>query len=296
VSGPLFGVLMPQLRMGFGTIAERALAAEDLGFHSVWLMDHLAAPAAPDADTLEGWTTASALAARTARIRLGHLVLCGAFRHPSLLAKMAATLDVISDGRLELGIGWGSVPAEIKAFGFGELPARERASRLSETLEILEAMFSGEPVSYEGSHYRLEGAIGRPRPVSGRVPVHIGGAGPLTLALAARFGDWWNCPSYAAERLGELLPQAGSARASVQHPVGLAPSARARDETVRLAERRFGSWGGLLAGTPEEVAGRLSEEARMGAELFIVQFSDFGRPETLRLFAEEVAPAVTAGS
>src|SRR3954469_22860403 len=94
--------------MSFDVILERTLAAEAAGFDSVWLMDHLAAPAAPDQDTFEGWTLAAALAARTTTIRIGHLVTCDPFRHPAVLAKMAATVDVISGGRLELGIGWGS--------------------------------------------------------------------------------------------------------------------------------------------------------------------------------------------
>ena len=111
-----FGVFLPQLRMSFDTILERTLAAEAAGFDSVWLMDHLAAPAAPQWDTLEGWTLAAALAARTTRIRLGHLVTCDPFRHPSVLAKMAATVDVLSGGRLDLGIGWGSVDAELRAW------------------------------------------------------------------------------------------------------------------------------------------------------------------------------------
>ena len=114
VSGPWFGLYLPQLRMSFDRVLERTLAAEAAGFDSVWLMDHLTAPAAPEVDTLEGWTVASALAARTSKIRIGHLVLCDPFRHAVLLAKMAATLDVISGGRLDLGIGWGSVPAELE--------------------------------------------------------------------------------------------------------------------------------------------------------------------------------------
>ncbi|MER3453361.1 MAG: LLM class flavin-dependent oxidoreductase, partial [Chloroflexota bacterium] len=114
------GVFLPQLRMSFDAIETRVRAAEAAGYHSVWFMDHLAAPAAPAADCFEGWTLATALAARTERIRLGHLVLCNPFRHPALLAKMAASLDVISRGRLELGIGWGSVPAELRDWGIGE--------------------------------------------------------------------------------------------------------------------------------------------------------------------------------
>ena len=171
---PWFGIYLPQLRMSFDRILERTLAAEAAGFDSVWLMDHFTAPAAPEVDTFEGWTVATALAARTSTIRIGHLVLCDPFRHPALLAKMAATLDVISGGRLELGIGWGSVPAELETYGFGPEPPAVRAAKLRETLEILELMFGGEPFDYDGAHYQLRRAIGRP------------GAGPGTRADAHR--------------------------------------------------------------------------------------------------------------
>ncbi len=292
--GPLFGLFMPQLRMDFSTIEERARTAEDVGFHSVWLMDHMAAPAAPEWDTLEGWTTASALAARTSTIRLGHLVLCNPFRHPALLAKMAATLDVISGGRLELGLGWGSVDSELESYGFGVEPKAARASRLAETLEILELMFSGEPFEYRGAHYSLTGALGRPRPTGGRLPIHIGGAGErLTLPLVARFADWWNCPSYGVGRLAELRSRVGGARVSVQHPVGLAPTRAALAETEAQLVKRFGGWGGLVCGTPDQVVATLASEMDLGAEMFILQFSDFGQPETLKLFSTEVMPALS---
>jgi alkanesulfonate monooxygenase SsuD/methylene tetrahydromethanopterin reductase-like flavin-dependent oxidoreductase (luciferase family) len=279
--------------MSFGAIEERVAAAEEAGFHSVWLMDHLAAPGLPDADTLEAWTVATALAARTTRIRIGHLVLCDAFRHPALLAKMAATLDVLSNGRLELGLGWGSVEQELRSFGFASDGPAVRAGRLSETIDILRLMFAGHRFDYEGRHYRLENAIGRPVPAQERVPVHVGGGGArLTLPLVARHADWWNCPSYAVDRLGELRMQIGQARVSTQHPVALAPSAQARDDIVATARRRFGSWGGLLAGTPDEIADALVAEAAQGVELCILQFSDFGPPETLARFANDVAPAI----
>ncbi|HWW52808.1 MAG TPA: LLM class flavin-dependent oxidoreductase [Acidimicrobiales bacterium] len=288
------GVFLPQLRMDFATIEDRVRTAEALGFDSAWFMDHLAPPMARQHDCFEAWTLVAALAARTTQIRLGHLVLCGPFRHPVVLAKMAATVDVISGGRLELGIGWGSLPAELHDYGFGDQPAPVRAAQLAETLEILELLFSGEAVDFTGDQYRLEGAVCRPRPVRGRLPVHLGGAGrTLTMPLVRRFADWWNCPSYAVAELDDLRPLAGErVKVSVQHPIGLAPSAAARDVVVAQAEKRFGSWGGLIAGTPDEVAAALSAEASRGVELFIVQFSDFGQPETLELFAREVMPAL----
>jgi alkanesulfonate monooxygenase SsuD/methylene tetrahydromethanopterin reductase-like flavin-dependent oxidoreductase (luciferase family) len=291
---PWFGLFLPQLRMSFATILERTLAAEAAGFDSVWLMDHLAPPAATDQDCFEGWTLAAALAARTSTIRIGHLVTCDPFRHPAVLAKMAATVDVISDGRLELGIGWGSVAEELTTFGIGEGPPGVRAARLGESLAILERMFTGERFDHAGEHFTLRDAIGRPVPAQRpHPPIHLGGAGPrLTMPLVRAHADWWNCPSYAIDRLDELLPLAGAARVSTQHPVGLAPDAAMRDETVALAQRRFGSWGGLVAGTAPEVADALAAEAARGVEGFVVQLTDFGRPETVEHFMAAVAPSV----
>ncbi len=291
--GAEVGLFLPQLRMDFPTIEARVRLADELGFHSVWFMDHLTPPAGPGYDCFEGWTVASALARVTERVHLGHLVLCDAFRHPALLAKMAATLDVITEGRLELGLGWGSVPAEIERFGFGEASNRERAGRLDETLRILDLMFSGEEFDFDGEHFTLRGAVGRPRPHGERIPVHLGGAGEqLTLPLVAEHADWWNCPSYAVDRLDELRPQTGTARLSLQRPVGLAAGTAERDEVVAQAERRFGSWGGLVAGTPDEVASALRADVDRGVELFTIPFTDFATSETLALFAAEVLPAL----
>jgi alkanesulfonate monooxygenase SsuD/methylene tetrahydromethanopterin reductase-like flavin-dependent oxidoreductase (luciferase family) len=293
MSGPWFGIYLPQLRMSFDRILERTLVAETAGFDSVWLMDHFAAPRAPEVDTFEGWTVATALAARTSTIRIGHLVLCDPFRHPVLLAKMAATFDVISGGRLELGIGWGSVPDELETYGFGPESPAVRAAKLRETLEILDLMFAGETFDYAGAHYTLKRAIGRPVPVQSRVPVHIGGGGPtLTMPLVERFADWWNCPGYALDRIDDLRPLAGRARVSTQHPIGLALDAASRDDVIATAHRRFGTWGGVIAGTASEVAQQIVAEVNRGVEGFVLQFSDFGTPETIEHFMTEVVPLV----
>jgi alkanesulfonate monooxygenase SsuD/methylene tetrahydromethanopterin reductase-like flavin-dependent oxidoreductase (luciferase family) len=295
VANPWFGIYLPQLRMSFDRIRERTLVAEKAGFDMVWLMDHFTAPMAPEVDTFEGFTVATALAARTERIRIGHLVLCDPFRHPVLLAKMAASLDVISGGRFDLGIGWGSVPAELEKFGFGPEPPAVRAAKLRETLEILDRMFAGEPFDYDGTHFHLRQAIGRPVPAQARIPVHIGGGGPkLTMPLVERFADWWNCPGYALDRLDDLRKLAGNARVSTQHPVGLALTDDARDDAIASVQKRFGSWGGVIAGTADEVARALRAEVERGVEGFVLQFADFGTPETIRHFMQEVAPAVRA--
>jgi alkanesulfonate monooxygenase SsuD/methylene tetrahydromethanopterin reductase-like flavin-dependent oxidoreductase (luciferase family) len=292
-----FGLFLPQLRMSFPTILERTLAAEAAGFDSVWLMDHLAAPAAPEHDTFEGWTLAAALAVRTSSIRIGHLVTCDPFRHPAVLAKMAATVDVLSEGRLELGLGWGSVERELETYGIDAGPPKARAARMRETIEVLDLMFTGELFDHDGA-VELRGAIGRPRPVQQpRPPLHIGGAGPtLTMPLVRDHADWWNCPTYAVDRLDELRALAGDARVSVQHPVGLARGAADREETVAMSQRRFGGWGGLIAGTSTEVGDALAAEAASGVEGFVIQLTDFGAPETIAQFMAEVAPAVSAVS
>jgi alkanesulfonate monooxygenase SsuD/methylene tetrahydromethanopterin reductase-like flavin-dependent oxidoreductase (luciferase family) len=104
--------------------------------------------------------------------------------------------------------------------------------------------------------------------------------------------DWWNCPTYAVDRLAELRPLAGDARVSVQRPVGLAPDDASRDETLAVAERRFGSWGGLVGGTAGEVADALAADVAAGAEGIVCQFTDFGQPATVDHFMTEVAPAL----
>jgi alkanesulfonate monooxygenase SsuD/methylene tetrahydromethanopterin reductase-like flavin-dependent oxidoreductase (luciferase family) len=291
-----FGLFLPQLRMSFATLLERTLAAEAAGFDSVWLMDHLAAPAAPEHDTFEGWTLAAALAVRTSTIRIGHLVTCDPFRHPAVLAKMAATVDVLSEGRLELGLGWGSVERELEVYGIDAGPPAARARRMRETITILDLMFSGEPFDHDGDVHRLHDAIGRPRPVQQpRPPLHIGGAGPLlTMPIVREHADWWNCPTYAVDRLDELRPLAGDARVSVQRPVALARDDADRAETLAVGRRRFGSWGGLVGGTASEVVDALGAAATAGAEGFVIQLTDFGHPETIERFGNEVAVPLRA--
>jgi alkanesulfonate monooxygenase SsuD/methylene tetrahydromethanopterin reductase-like flavin-dependent oxidoreductase (luciferase family) len=290
-----YGLYLPQLRMSFATIERRVRTAEEAGFSSAWLMDHLAPPGMPEADCFEAWTLTAALAVRTEAIRLGHLVGCNPFRHPSVLAKMAATVDVLSGGRLDLGLGWGSVEEELRTYGFDPAPPVRRAAQLEETLEALGLLLSGDPVTYQGEHVQLEGATCRPVPVQQRIPLHVGGGGEqLTMPIVARYADWWNCPSYAVDRLEDLLPRAGTARVSVQHPVGLVLDPARRAEVESIADRRFGSWGGLLCGTPDEIAEALAREVALGVEHIIVQLSDFGEPDTIRAFADEVIPAVQA--
>src|ERR1700743_208450 len=134
-AGLEFGIYLPQVSLGFEQLLDRALDCERLGYDRLLLYDPPYAPGLPGVPSLEPWTLATALLARTSRLRVGHLVLCNNFRHPAVLAKMATTLDVISGGRLELGIGSGSVEVEHDQAGIGWGSPRERSERLGEAAE-----------------------------------------------------------------------------------------------------------------------------------------------------------------
>ncbi|MBV8461913.1 MAG: LLM class flavin-dependent oxidoreductase, partial [Acidimicrobiales bacterium] len=192
------GLYLPQVSLSPDQLLDRALAAERSGFHSLWLYDHLYGPGQPDRDSFEAWTAATFLLARTERLRVGHLVLDNNLRHPALLAKMVTTLDVLSGGRVEVGIGSGSVRLEHEQLGIPWGTPAERSERLAEGLAILSAMLTQPETSFAGRHFRLESVPNLPQPVqSPRPPLHVGGMGPrFTLPLVARFADVWNVPTY----------------------------------------------------------------------------------------------------
>lgn len=178
-------------------------------FESVWNFDHfepiLGRPRS--GPCLEGWTTLAALAQATSRIRIGCMVSGMPYRHPSVLAQMAATVDVISGGRLELGLGAGWNEDESKALGLELPPLRERFDRFDEALEVIELLLTSEVSDYEGEHFSLDGAFCNPPPVQRpRPPIWIGGNGPRrTLRAVARHADYWNTPFTTPEDLQASL-------------------------------------------------------------------------------------------
>jgi alkanesulfonate monooxygenase SsuD/methylene tetrahydromethanopterin reductase-like flavin-dependent oxidoreductase (luciferase family) len=301
-----FGVYIPQLAFGFDDILARVRLCEELGIGSFWLFDHLYGPGMPDQPALEGWTLATALLAATSTIRVGHLVLDNNLRHPVLLGKMATTLDVISGGRLDLGIGSGSYEAEHHEGGFpwGTLP--ERTARLGESLEILTRMFGNERTSFEGEYYQVRDFPNLPRPVQRpRPPIHVGGVGErFTIPLVARYADVWNVPTYGlgrwervAHRLDEACEEIGrdpsSLRRSIEAVLVLAPDAGALSGARRGAERRYAGpgWGleaGGFVGTPPAVVDRVGSFLDKGITQFVFFIHDRGQRETLELLAEEV--------
>jgi alkanesulfonate monooxygenase SsuD/methylene tetrahydromethanopterin reductase-like flavin-dependent oxidoreductase (luciferase family) len=136
------GVYLPQVGFTWDALRERVALCDRVGIDAVWFMDHLYPPGQPNVPSFEAWTTATALAALTERVRFGHLVLCNAFRHPALLAKMAVTLDHASGGRLNLGLGSGSYAPEFAAIGLDFEDDRRRAEKLGEALAVLRLLFT----------------------------------------------------------------------------------------------------------------------------------------------------------
>lgn len=280
-----FQLFLPQMRMDLPTITRRSSVAVESGFGGVALMDHLAPPLAEDQPMWDAMISAAWLGANTAGT-VGHLVLCDSFRHPAVLARQAVTLDHATSGRFELGVGWGSVPTEFDTSGVGETAARARVDRLTETLEVLGALWSGEQVSYSGRYHSLDQAQQLPVPTR-RIPIIIGGSGPRTLEMVARFADWWNCPIHRLDRFAEMRERIGDARSSIQERVTFIPEGADRDAVVETAMRRF-SKTGHVTGNAEELIEHYRARAATGIDRIYVWMSDFAAPDTLSEFGETV--------
>lgn len=187
-----FGICTDQ-NMDWPTTVERWRYLESLGFDSLWDCDHMVQPSRPDGPYHEGWTLLAGLAAVTERVRIGVLVSSNTFRHPAILAKEAATVDHISNGRLEVGLGAGWYVPEHEMFGLEFPEPAGLVSRFREAVEIIDSLLRNEYTTYQGEHYHLENAAFRPRPVQQpRPPLTIGAKKPRMLRIAAEYADRWN--------------------------------------------------------------------------------------------------------
>jgi alkanesulfonate monooxygenase SsuD/methylene tetrahydromethanopterin reductase-like flavin-dependent oxidoreductase (luciferase family) len=288
-----FHLFLPQMRMTHDAIVERARAAEGAGFEGIAFMDHLAPPLAVEHDMWEAMSIASWVLARTTSLRVGHLVLCDAFRHPATLARQVTALDHASGGRFELGIGWGSVPDELTTFGIEPTGARDRVARLGESLEVMQAMWSGDVVTHQGRYFHLTDAQQRPVPTH-PIPITIGGVGPRTLNLVRAHANWWNVPVHQLHRLDELRDDVGTARVSIQVMVGLVADEAERDDTTAMVLRRFGGMQvgeSIVVGTVPELTDHFRGLVDRGVERIYPWFADFAPPATLQRFAEVIAAA-----
>jgi F420-dependent oxidoreductase-like protein len=254
-----FGLDVAQQRMPWDELVRRVRLAEDLGFDGMWGFDHFQPMYGEGpGETFEGMTTLAALAGMTSRIRLGLLVTGVTYRHPSVLAAQAVTIDHASHGRLELALGAAWYDKEHRELGIPFPPTGERFDLLEDALEIVTRLFTGDVVSYEGKRVSLHDAFLRPVPVQQpHPPIWIGGTGPTrTLPLAARFADVWhafgtpNSLREASARLDTLAAEAGRDPASIMRAGSLSLDDL---ETARrhAAKWRDAGFGYLVCGWPE---------------------------------------------
>jgi F420-dependent oxidoreductase-like protein len=203
-----------------------ARRAEALGFESAWVFDHFHTTPDPlDTITFEAYTTLTALAGETKRIRLGQIVTCAAYRNPALVAKMISTMDVLSGGRMELGLGAGWKREEFEAYGYEFPSTHDRLGRLRDTLEIVSRMFQRGRATYGGEHAAIAGAINEPKPLQRPHPtIMVGGNGrEVTWRLAAQYADELNLDATPANELAEALDVVASRCAEVDRDPGSLP-------------------------------------------------------------------------
>jgi F420-dependent oxidoreductase-like protein len=282
-------------------ILEVARRAETTGWDGVYFADHFM-PNEPEpaaGDTIECWSVMAALAASVPRLRLGTLVCGNTYRHPAVLANIAAAVDVISEGRLLLGLGAGWQENEHRAYGIDFFTTKERLERLEEACQVLRALLDDERADFEGRYYRLDDAPNEPKPVQQKLPLLIGGGGEkVTMRIAATYADEWNCwgtPETHAHKRDVL---ARHCDAIGRDPNEIARSAQAllflSDDEEWLAGKRGRELGqAAIIGTPAEVREVVAAYADAGVDELIVPDFTLGtgsrRSDTYDLFITEVA-------
>ncbi len=290
----------------FTRLRDTVLECERLGYHSVWLDDHLMYGEKP---ILECWTTLAALSSLTKHIRLGTMVTCNSFRNPALLAKIAATLDIISAGRLEFGIGAGIQKTEHNAYGFSFPNSSIRIERLSEAIQVIKALWSGEKVSYNGKHYSVKEAVCQPIPLQKpHPPITVGGSGEaLLMRVTAKHADrydWgyiesFNLYKHKLQVLEIHCKAVGRDFSEIEKScwpggqVVIAPDRAQVNERIvnekpkSIALEDFKKTS--LIGTPEECIQKLQPYVDLGVKQCMLFFGDLPNFGSLRLFADTVA-------
>ena len=277
-----------------------ARLADDLGFESLWLVDHFhTIPRPVQEKTFECWTTTAAVARDTRRIRVGQLVTCNGYRNPALLAKMASTVDVLSHGRLNFGIGAGWFEHEYRAYGYDYPDTPDRLRHLREAVQVILAMWTQEEAVFEGKYYQVRGAINQPKGVQKpHIPLLIGGSGEkVTLKLVAQYGDAGNISGELADiqrklaALKQHCESVGRDYESIHRTVTALCCLGETDEQARAKfPRAFEGRpvaAGALVGSPRTIRERLGELEEAGVQEIILAFPDVLQLDILRFFARE---------
>ena len=312
-----FGVFVPQgWKMELASIddpqakwakaVEIAQLAEELGFDSLWVYDHFHNVPRPAHEAVfECWTTMAAISQRTSRIRLGQMVGCNGYRQPSVLAKITSTIDVISGGRLDWGIGAGWYENEFKGYGFEFPKPKDRIGMLKECVEIVRSMWTDAETNYDGHYYKLSRANCDPKPLQDpHPPIWIGGGGEqLTLRVVARYADCSNFGGRPEEwaRKREILEMhcaaVGRDADTIRKTWSPEVFIRSTEAEIAAAGSRnlwgepFDSWRTAnLVGTPEQVSEKIQQYVDLGCTGFIPWCADYPETETMNLLATEVMP------
>ncbi|MER5521322.1 LLM class flavin-dependent oxidoreductase [Streptomyces sp. NPDC002763] len=301
------GVHSGQQYADFSELRALWQTTESLGYDGVSLFEHFRPPIfGPDGPCLDGMTALSALAACTSRVRCTMLVTSATWRHPALLAVAAATVDQVSGGRLELGLGAGGNDLAFRQYGIEQPSMAARLERLDETCRILRALWDGGPVSFEGTHFTLREAHLAPRPVQRRVPLVIGGSGSRTVRLAAEHADVWNCLVMPPEKYRAVADTCAAhcvrigrdptaVRRSVTFRTVLAPNAsaarRARDAVRGSRQGHAADLSEYISfGSTQECLERLAPYLELGVRDFLLAVRPPLDWTTVERFATDVAP------
>ena len=299
-----------------------AAFADEGPWESIWVYDHFhTVPVPSDEATHEAWTLMAAFAASTKRVRLGQMCTCMSYRNPAYLAKVAATVDIISGGRVEMGIGAGWYEHEWRAYGYGFPRVGERLARLREGVEIMHQAWTTGTATLQGEHYQVDGAIVRPLPLQeGGIPFWIAGGGEQkTLRIAAEYAsytNWSGAPDeFAAksrvleERCREAGTDFGRIVRSANYNCIVAPTEQEVEERIRALEAKVTPYLGaekaasfvaeyrtenaLAVGTPEQIVERLSRMRDAGLGYAIIYFPEIATDRAgAELFTREVLPAL----
>src|SRR5438094_195885 len=277
-----------------------AKAADEDGYESIWMVDHFHTVPTPSQEvTFETWMSLAAMARDTRRVRIGQIVTCNGYRNPALLAKMASTVDVLSHGRLELGIGAGWYEHEYRAYGYPYPGAGERLRQLREAVQIILAMWTQDEATFEGTYYRVKGAINQPKGAQKpHIPLLIGGGGEkVTLKLVAQYANACNVGGDIATIKHKLAvlrqhcDEVGRDYNSIKRTILIDNCAIAETEEAALAKLTPNQRTNLdemrktsLIGTPAMIRQRLAEYEEVGIQEIVIRFVDATRLESIRIF------------
>ncbi|MFW9787927.1 MAG: LLM class flavin-dependent oxidoreductase [Candidatus Thorarchaeota archaeon] len=310
-----FGIqIEPQFGFSYDDVTELSDRALDNGFTGVWFSDHFMLDAnAVDKELLDPWLLMAALVRDNKKIRVGSLVFCNSYRPPALHAKMAATIDVISNGRLDFGIGAGWKRLEFLAYGYKFPKFATRAEQLEEAIQIIRGIWTQEKFTFKGKHYQVKEVVSFPKPVQNPVPkIWVGSnrGGPRMIEIAAQYGDginvaWGFSPDQTNKifnQLEEFAEKHGRKSGMIAKSVGLwtrvmKTEAEIEDRIKENAAKRGISKeayrkrvASSLWGTPETVAERLVQYKEQGVSDIVLMFPYGEMREQINLFGESVVP------